>query len=130
MSKKKLRRCDTKYCTKLAPYGRKKCWKCIKRKYRAAYPIVAAYQNLRNNAKRRGKEFTITMDQFKKFCRKTKYLQGRGRAADCYSIDRIDNNKGYTVENIRVLTVAENSSKGAKILIADWQHNYYRVVNK
>lgn len=83
--------------------------------------MYAAYKNLRDNAKRRGKVFTLTFDQFSEFCYRTNYMAGRGRTKESYSIDRIDNNKGYTADNIRVLTVSENARKHTKVLNYDWQ---------
>jgi hypothetical protein len=80
----------------------------------------AAYKALRDNAKRRGKEFTLTFDQFKEFCYQTDYIAGRGRTKESYSIDRIDNQLGYTADNIRVMTVADNARKGARVLNYDW----------
>lgn len=115
------RKCKTAYCKNNARPKRKDCYSCNKKKWRKKYPMKAAFQTLRHNAKRRGKEFSLTFQQFKQFCYKTKYLAGRGRSSDSYSIDRIDNYKGYTIDNIRVITVAENSSKRNKILHYDWQ---------
>jgi hypothetical protein len=81
------------------------------RSWRAANPIHAAYLNLKNNAKRRGKKFTLTLVQFEKFCVKTDYMQGKGKHATSYHIDRIDETKGYTIRNIQVLKNATNLRK-------------------
>ena len=85
------------------------------------------YSTLKANAKRRGKEFTISFSEFKEFCYKTDYLRGKGKRQDSYSIDRIDNDRGYTLENIRVLSIAENSRKGAKVLQYDWETKFATV---
>ncbi len=90
--------------------------------------MKAAYYALRDNSKRRGKEFTLTLQEFEQFCYQTKYLAGRGRSVDSYSIDRIDNTKGYTAENIRVLTVSENSKKHTKLLVYDYQTGHAAVI--
>lgn len=45
-----------------------------------------------------------------------------GRTAHSYSVDRIDNTKGYIPGNIQALTIAQNSSKGTKVLSYDWYH--------
>jgi hypothetical protein len=71
----------------------------------------ASYNTLRYNAKRRGKAFDLTFEQFKEFCRKTNYINKKGKTASSYSIDRIRPAEGYTVDNIQVLTLAANSLK-------------------
>lgn len=70
-----------------------------------------AFQKLRSNAKRRGKEFDLTFDQFQQFCVKTEYLVGRGRTRTGFHIDRIRDDRGYTMDNIQVLTNTENITK-------------------
>lgn len=122
-----MKHCKTPFCRKKADRGNY-CYKCEKAKWRAANPMRAAFQNLRNNSKRRGKEFTLTFEQFSAFCYKTKYLAGRGRALDNYTIDRIDNSKGYTAENIRVMTNKENASKGKKLLVYDYRTGHAAVI--
>lgn len=74
-------------------------------------PIRAAYLDLKNNAKRRGKDFKLTFEQFKQFCIKTKYIDVKGRGKESYHIDRIDENKGYTIDNIQILTNSQNVKK-------------------
>lgn len=51
------------------------------------------------------------MDQFKQFCVETKYMDVKGREKDNYHIDRIDENKGYHIDNIQILTNTENVKK-------------------
>lgn len=122
-------KCTTKYCTRKARKGRKICVTCKSRKYRQANPVRAAYNALKSNAKRRGKTFTLTFDQFAQFCRETEYIAGKGRRATSFTIDRRDNDEGYTLENIRVLTLSENAAKGKgrKMLTYDWETGYASV---
>lgn len=40
-------------------------------------------------------------------------MEGKGRFADCLSIDRINPLKGYEHGNVRVIRVSENSSKAS-----------------
>lgn len=75
--------------------------------------MKACYADLRGNAKRRGKEFHLTYDEFLKVVDGTGYVDNHGRYAKNLSIDRADNSKGYSYDNARVLTVSDNSSKGA-----------------
>ena len=114
---------------KLPAPGRSECWSCKKRKTYQNDPVKYCWVVLRNNAKRRGKEFTITLDFFRNFCYATDYMQNKGKTANSYSIDRIDNDKGYTPDNIRILTLADNSSKHTKKLSYDWQHKTATVVS-
>lgn len=74
-------------------------------------PVNYVFNALRSNAKRRGKVFTLTLEQFKQFCEETDYINKRGKTGKSASIDRIDNNKGYEIGNIRILTLSENSAK-------------------
>lgn len=87
-----------------------------------------AFSVLRNNAKRRNVEFTLTFEQFEKFCIKYDYLAGKGKTKESYSIDRIDNSRGYVEDNIAILTLSENSRKGTKTLHAYYDHYERKVV--
>lgn len=118
---KKRTRCKSPYCRNHS-HGRQFCSTCRNRKFRAADPIRAAYNNLKSSATRRGLEFTITLDYFRRFCYKYKFVKNMGRTAHSYSVDRIDNTKGYIPGNIQALTIAQNSSKGTKVLSYDWYH--------
>jgi hypothetical protein len=104
-------KCETKYCRNEADKYRKLCPKCRMRKFRDKNPIGYCYYNLRKRAKKRGKEFTITKAEFKIFCEETNYLELKGRFKNDMSIDRIIDSKGYSYDNIRILSVGKNSSK-------------------
>lgn len=102
--------CSTKYCrNKAAAAG--KCNTCRSREWRKNNPIKYAYQNLKHNAKRRGKEFSITFDQFKEFCVKVDYLGKKGITAEGYHIDRIREEDGYHIDNIQLLQNSDNVKK-------------------
>lgn len=105
-------KCMTKYCRKPKAPKSNYCWSCIKRKYKARHPARYAFSVLKNNAKRRGKEFTLTMQEFRQFCEETGYIENKGRSRLSLSIDRIDSSKGYTASNIQVLTLEDNGRKG------------------
>jgi hypothetical protein len=82
--------------------------------------MKAAFQNLRTNAKRRGKLFAITFEEFAIFCQRTQYLTNKGKRKDSFSIDRKQNHLGYTLDNIQVLTLSQNTIK--KIVIDyEWE---------
>lgn len=107
----KFRKCSTEGCRKEARENRKECRSCEHIRLRDKDPVKLSFQNLRKNARRRGKEFTLTLEQFREFCIKHPYIQGKGRTKDSYHIDRIDETKGYSIDNIQILTNAENFKK-------------------
>lgn len=81
------------------------------RAYRQAHPIRAAYLNLKHNARRRGKEFSLTLEEFETFARKIILHYGKKRDCNTWSIDRIDPRRGYSLDNIQTLTLSENTRK-------------------
>lgn len=105
------RECASPDCKKKARKGRKECPSCSHFRLKSKDPIKFAYLNLKRNAKRRGKTFDITIDDFRDWCAKTEYIKGRGRSSESYHIDRIDETKGYSLDNIQILTNAENTRK-------------------
>ncbi len=84
------------------------------------------YDDLKTNAKRRGKIFKLTFEQFKEFAIKVNLLHKRGRTSESYTIDRRDNKKGYTIDNIQMLTRGENTRKGDRKIGYDYitKHGY------
>ena len=123
-------KCVTKWCRnkraeKYTSYKRKDgtvgksvaylrhCWKCRAKIFRQRHPAAYVLNMLRHSARKRKLPFSITLAEFKLFCRRTHYLQRRGNQPGDLTIDRIDWNKGYFIENLRVLTHAENSEQGA-----------------
>lgn len=74
-------------------------------------PIDMCYYWLKKSAKKRNYEFTITLDWFRDWIKKSGYMEGRGRLADSLTIDRKENWRGYTPDNLQILTKSENSSK-------------------
>ena len=66
----------------------------------------------KSNCRRRGKENTVSLEEFKKICEETGYLSGKGRRPESMTIDRIDSSKGYSIENMQILSLSINSSKG------------------
>jgi hypothetical protein len=121
MPNKPVTRCKTRYCSNRS-HGRQFCSTCRKRKSRESDPIRTAYVNKKSDAKRRGIEFTITLEYFRKFCYKYKFIKNMGRTAHSYSVDRINNKLGYIPGNLQVLTVAQNASKGTRVMSYDWYH--------
>lgn len=102
-------RCAIRFCSNKAKGLM--CSTCRSRKTRAADPVKYAFYNLRNHAKARGILFTITLDQFREWCHKVKYIGFSGRKAESYTIDRIHEDLGYHADNIQVLTRSDNVKK-------------------
>ena len=96
-----------------------RCNTCRSRRFRKNNPMKYAYYNLIANSKRRNISFTLTFQQFQQFSIRHEYIQNKGTTKESYSIDRINSRKGYSLDNIQVLTVSQNSSKGIKKMI-EW----------
>lgn len=79
--------------------------------WRAKSPARAAWINLQSHARERGIEFDLTFAQFLHFVTLTGYIEEKGVTSGCLHVDRIDAAKGYTADNIQVLTCSENVAK-------------------
>lgn len=88
------------------------CWKCRSRMLKERQPATYVLNMLRNRAKQRGIPFTITLAEFREFCRKTDYLEKRGHFKGGLTVDRKDHDKGYHIWNIQVMEFEENSTNG------------------
>jgi hypothetical protein len=102
-------KCQTENCQNESIKWGHFCAKCRKRKYREKYPLKYIYDTVKMNAKRRGKEFTLTFGEFKEFCVKTGYDEKKGKSSDSLSIDRRNPSNGYSKDNIRAITLSDNS---------------------
>jgi len=86
------------------------CHKHYKRKLNETDPVQVRYNVFKAGAKRRGKQFLITLKEFRQFCDETGYLSPGKRGKNC-TIDRIDINKGYELGNMQLLTNRQNVKK-------------------
>jgi hypothetical protein len=112
--KKYPRRCATKRCRGIVATKRCKspyCPKCKWRQWTAKNPLRAAFKTLRNHAKERGKEFTLTFEYFKTLAEQTDYLARKGKTSLSLQIDRKDNNEGYHDWNVQTLELRSNTRK-------------------
>jgi len=106
-----------RYCCAYACFNkpvRKKgglCHKHYARKLKGRDPVYDRYNNFKTNALKRGKEFQITLKQFRDFCKETGYILTKGKRGQNATIDRIDNTLGYTIDNIQILTLRANVKK-------------------
>lgn len=111
MERPRSLKCSTPYCRNKRVHHRTICEKCKSRLYKERNPLAYHFNVLRVNAKRRGKQFDLTLEDFKAFCISSGYMEGKGRTAQDLSIDRIRPWEGYNINNIQVLTLSENSKK-------------------
>ena len=122
-------KCKTKYCRREAyepSSSHYYCPRCISKRFRERKPFQYYFNVLRCNARRRGKIFTIGINDFIQLWQSIPDAwSNRGRRADAWSIDRIKNGRGYERGNIRLLRYGENSMKN----IPFWQKNEYAKRN-
>ena len=109
--KKDPKKCSTRWCRNDRVPGRSLCHKCKSRRTKQINPHLYTFNLLRCNAKRRGKPFTLTLEEFKSFCDETGYMELKARNKNAMSIDRIDSSKGYSMDNIQIMRYGDNSSK-------------------
>lgn len=107
-------KCGVPHCRNTRLKSRNVCSKHKHQRRKLNDPIGYIYDIRKQRAKERGHKWDITIDQFRKFCKQTGYHENCGKTASSMSIDRIDNSKGYSIDNIQILTLSENSSKRDK----------------
>ena len=122
-------KCKTPHCRKKATKAGL-CPACISRKWRAENPVRAAWLNLKHNSKRRGKDFDLSFEEFEAFAIRTGYMKKKGRFAESWHIDRIEEEKGYTAQNIQVLTNTKNVRKYLRYSWNGREMEYYTQVSK
>ena len=108
---KKAGFCPAYRCPNKAGNKKKFCPRHHAKAQKEKNPESYYYNLLKQNAKRRKKFFSLTLVDFKKFCKETDYMKLKGKSATSASIDRIDHLKGYEVGNLQILTLSENSKK-------------------
>lgn len=107
-------KCATHLCRHKVRKGHLRCSRCESQRWRKQHPVHAAYLALKANAKRRGKFFDLTLDQFEAFAVRTGYMKKKGIYQESWHIDRINEDGGYTIDNIQVLTNRQNVRKYLK----------------
>ncbi len=104
--------CVTSRCLRSRSIDKSFCYTCEKRRWAESNPERYAYCNLKTNAKRRGKFFDLTFEQFLWFLKKyPDYMAKRGRRVKSLQIDCIENELGYTFLNIRSISAKANRYK-------------------
>ena len=93
--------------TEKSPY----CYRCRWAHFKERNPLRYSFGNLRRRAKQRGKDFSLSFEQYKAFAIRTDYARMKGKTSLSLSIDRKENSKGYSLDNIQALTLRANSRK-------------------
>jgi len=109
----KKKRCQAHACSSKKAPARTLCHRHLRILEKERDPVRYAYRVTRQNAKRRGKDWSITYEEWADFCARTRYLENKGRGPNSATLDRIDAAKGYSLDNIRILSLSDNSRKGA-----------------
>lgn len=114
ISKKKEGRFCCAYACRNKPVKKKGglCHKHYARKVRELDPVQSRYNQFKGNARKRNKEFTITIEEFRHFCKRTGYIITKGNRGQNATIDRRCNAHGYHLWNIQLLTNRQNARKG------------------
>ena len=110
--KKEGRYCCAYACTN--PAIKRKSGLChrhyrIKRK--AIDKVYDRYNLMKCSATQRNLPFRISLQEFRDFCKKTGYIINKGYRGRVATIDRIIPEKGYTIENIQILSLRANVKK-------------------
>lgn len=97
----------------------------------------SAWRQLKDHAKARiskrwpnGIPFHLKLKDFVRFAKQSDYLNRTGQNGHCLTVDRIEEDRGYFLNNIQPLTRTKNSEKKArqdKIRMEAgmrWQENY------
>ncbi len=91
------------------------CSKHYTRKRKELDPVAIRYNNMKSKSKTRAIVFSITLDQFRRFCNRTGYIIKKGRRGMNATVDRRCNVHGYHIWNVQLLTHRQNASKGTKM---------------
>lgn len=82
------------------------------------YPEYILYHWLKQNARKRGVEFSITLEYFKRWCAEEGFIDKKNSADKRYwSVDRKENSKGYVEGNLQAMPTTENAQKA-------WDEDY------
>ncbi len=98
--------------------------------WREKNPLKHAYNSLKNNAKRRNKHFDLTFEQFKEFAIKVDYVTKKGRGRNAYHVDRKDEEGGYTLSNLQLLTNIENLRKYVAFKYRDRDGTHFTTITQ
>lgn len=87
------------------------CSKCKSRRFKERNPFRYFYNKLKHRAGERGHSFTLTFEEYCHFAKTSGYMEHKGKTAASLSIDREDESKGYSADNIRAVTLSFNTRR-------------------
>jgi hypothetical protein len=127
-----MRKCDTYGCKNKRLKDRKLCSKCKQKKNREKNPCMTRYHSMKGTAKRRGIRFAITYEEWERWCKENNYLALCGIGPEDMTVDRDDPdpNIGYTYDNMKMRSKADNCSKAHndKSILHQKNEEYTKVV--
>lgn len=104
MKKEKVNNCKNKTCKNKTEF-KGYCSTCRSRRTREKDHIRYVWLNLKNRAKQRPKDFTITLDEFREWCKENNFPE------EGQSVDRKKNEHGYHIWNIEKMPLIDNIRK-------------------
>lgn len=118
-----MKKCCVKYCRRhvLPTEKSPMCSRHRRIAWKSKNPLRYFYGKLRNRAKERGIEFSLTFSEYCEFARRTGYDQivNRGKTATSLTINRKLTEYGYHAWNIESCTLSENA-RLAHAPIPEW----------
>ncbi len=106
--------CHIYGCRNSAPRERQQlCQKHSMRLWRSEKPLAAFFSQIKDRARRKKINFTITFEYFCEQVAETGYAEQRGRSAHNLHLDRKEATLGYIPGNLQILTATANCTKGA-----------------
>jgi hypothetical protein len=102
--------CWVKGCRNMAKPDRCLCAKHQMQRWRSKDRVTADYCNLRDHAKARNIEFSITPDYWRGIT-DAFGLYATGASGETLTVDRVDASRGYVVGNLRIVSLSVNAAK-------------------
>jgi len=111
--KKEGKQCCAYQCTN-TPIARKAglCHKHYARRLKERDPVYARFNQWKSKATFRGIVNSVTLEEFRAFCKRTGYILTKGYRGQSATIDRRCNAHGYHIWNMQLMTNRANASKG------------------
>jgi hypothetical protein len=115
-----MSKCQTRYCRNQTKGNRTHCSTCRGRRFRRNSPFKYFYGKLKQRALERGKEFSLTLDEFREIweAEPEKWKEKQKKDSVCtWEMDRKKEEEGYHKGNIQLVKKRFNVQK---------YHKYYQ----
>lgn len=103
-----MRDCKTPYCGNKAAKHRTVCHKCKSQKFKESKPFRYFYNLHKQKAKQRCVPWKLSFQQYKKVWLESGKWDEKLAGVGDWSMDRIDINRGYEIENVRIIPISLN----------------------